>query len=64
MDSDAFHVYTDPNTGVEYFASVGQGGLIRSMCVRVDCHGNPIINPDFKSGKSSNNDDPNVEVDR
>ena len=63
MDSDTFHVYTDPNTDVEYFTSVGQGGLIHAMCVRVNRHGKPIINSDFKSDKSSDDDDPNLKAD-
>lgn len=63
MDSDTFHVFTDSYTGVEYFVSIEQGGLIGSMCVRVDRHGKPMINPDFKSDKSSDDDDPNLEAD-
>lgn len=63
MDSDTFSIYTDPYTGVEYFASVGQGGLIHAMCVRVNRHGKPMINPDFKSEKDNEDDDPNLEMD-
>ena len=35
------------------------GDGIQTMCVRVDRHSKPIINPDFKSGKSNDDDDPN-----
>lgn len=51
MSPDEYRIVTDPATGVEYIVtaiselSASTGSAI---CVRVDQHGKPIINPSWK----------------
>lgn len=64
QDTRYIKVLTDTETGIECFAWWdGFGSGIQTMCVRVNRHGKPIINSDFKSDKSSDDDDPNLKAD-
>lgn len=51
MSPDDYRIVTDPATGVEYIVTAGSelsASTGSAICVRVDQHGKPIINPSWK----------------
>lgn len=51
MSPDEYRIVTDPATGVEYIVTaISEFGTPAgsAICVRVDQHGKPIINPSWK----------------